>query len=113
MEITFDGRDVHYSVIPVFIAFNKANKLVKDIIDKGPPIVTSVQMVIDNDRDLRRDVLVASLGADGPDCMKHCLENVAELKKVPVKVDDIKSETIKMFEEMKSAAQLLMRDEST
>ena len=113
MEITFDGKKVPYTVCPVFLAFNKANKLVKDIIEKGPPLVDSVQMVVNNERDLRRDVLVASLGAEGPDCMKHCMENIAELKKVPAIVAEIKAETVKYFEEMKSAAQLLPDEAET
>ena len=67
-------------------------------------------MVVENEKELRREILVASLGAEGPDCMKNCIENVNDLKKIPPAIDDIKHSTMDMFEEMKSACQLLLRD---
>lgn len=107
MEIMYDGKDIHHAVIPAFLAFNKANKLIKDIIEKGPGLVATVRMVTDNEKELRREVLVASLGPDGPDSMKHCMDNVAELQKVPGLVEDLKVEAMKAFNDLKSAAQIL------
>ena len=80
----------------------------QDIMDKGPALVSSVELVINTERELRREVLVASLGEDGPQCMKNCMENVTDLKKVPAAVEDIKLETLRTFEELKNAAGILM-----
>ena len=79
--------------------------------DKGPPMVSSISLVVSDEKALRRDVLVESLGADGPMCMKNCMENVTELKRVPSEVDTIHAETLKAFEELKYAMNLLIKEE--
>ncbi len=84
--------------------------LLQEIIDKGPPMVSSVSLVVSDEKALRRDVLVESLGAEGPMSMKHCMENVAELKRVPNEVDVIHTETLKAFEELKRAVNPLVRE---
>lgn len=81
--------------------------------DKGQPLVNSVEMVINNERQLRREVLVASLGEEGPQCMKNCMENVTDLKKVASIVDDIRRETTRTFDELKQAAAILFAPEET
>ena len=80
--------------------------------DKGPPMVSSVSLVVSDEKALRRDVMVESLGADGPTCMKNCMENVADLKRVPFEVDTIHAEALKMFEELKNAVNLLLKEEN-
>ena len=80
----------------------------QDIVDKGPPMVSSISLVVSDEKALRRDVLVESLGADGPMCMKNCMENVADLKRVPLEVDTIHSESLKLFEELKNAVNALI-----
>ncbi len=52
-----------------------------------------------------------SLGADGPTCMKYCMENIAELKRVPQEVDAIHAHTLRLFEELKTAAMALCRQD--
>ncbi len=52
-----------------------------------------------------------SLGADGPTCMKYCMENIAELKRVPQEVDAIHAQALRLFEELKTAAMALCREE--
>lgn len=113
MKIEYDRNDVDSRLVPAFEAFNKANKLTKEIMDKGPPLINSIELVLNNERELRRDVLVASLGAEGPDCMKNCMDNIAQLKKVPAVVEAIKKETVSDFEEMKKAVQIILQDRPT
>ena len=74
-------------------------------------MVSSISLVVSDQKALRRDVLVESLGADGPMCMKNCMENVADLKRVPFEVDTIHGEALKMFEELKSAVNALINEE--
>ena len=83
----------------------------QEILDKSPGIISSVELVIQSERDLRRDVLVASLGEDGPQCMKNWLDNVADLKRVSYLVEDITHKTLRDFEGLKSAAQTLAEPE--
>ena len=74
-------------------------------------MVSSISLVVSDEKALRRDVLVESLGADGPMCMKNCMENVADLKRVPFEVDTIHGEALKIFEEFKSAINALIKEE--
>ena len=113
MEIEYDGKDLHHKAIPVFMAFNKANKLIKDILDKGPALVASVLLVVDNERELRRDVLVASLGAEGPDSLKNCMDSIAMLKEVPDLLGDIKAEAITVFNNLMAGVQVLTHNKNT
>lgn len=46
MEIQYDDKLIDYTITPAFLAFNQANKLVKEILEKGPPMVSSIQLVI-------------------------------------------------------------------
>lgn len=79
--------------------------------DKGHVVVNSIELVITNERQMRRDVLVASLGEQGPDCMRNCMDNVTELKQVASHVEDIRRSTLKYFEELKEAADILTAPE--
>lgn len=47
---------------------------------------------------------MASLGADGPDCLKACIENISDLRRAIEFLDDIKRESLARFEELKAAA---------
>ncbi|CAH1800779.1 unnamed protein product [Owenia fusiformis] len=112
MEIEYDPKKiVNNHIIEAFEHFNKANKLIREIIEKGPPLVNSVELVIQEDSQLRRDILVASLGDDGPDAVKSCMENIAQLKRVPIFVDTIKKETLILFEELMNGATILLEKE--
>ena len=110
VELSFAEKEIHYSVMPALLNFNKANRIIKEIMDKGPPLVNSVNLVTKGEKELRRDVLVASLGGEGPDCLKNCMDNVAELKKVPDAVDKICREAKQTFDELTRAIQVLLKE---
>ncbi len=74
-------------------------------------MVSSVSLVVSDEKALRRDVLVESLGADGPACMKNCMENVSELKRIPNEADAIQTEALKVFEQLKQAVNALIKIE--
>ena len=111
IEVDYDPQEMPPPAIPALLAFNKANKLIKEITDKGAPMVKSIDMVISSDKELRREVLVASLGDQGPDSMRHLLENIAELKKVAHYVELVRKESVALFKELQEGVQILLTDE--
>lgn len=102
LEINYDGREIPHTIIPAFISFNLANRTVKEILDKGPSLKRSVRMVLDNSKELRREVLVASLGPGMDGALSNCQENLETLEIVVMRVDEIESKTQKIFEEFLS-----------
>lgn len=99
LEIIYDGREIPHSIIPAFISFNLANRTIKEILDKGPSLKRSVRMVLDNSKELRREVLVASLGPGMADALTNCHENLETLEIVITRVDEVEAQTKKIFDE--------------
>jgi hypothetical protein len=90
----YDGREVPYQAIPAFISYNTAGRYVRELLDKAPSVARSVTIVLDNERKLERDVLVASLGRDGPVCLQNCRDGLAVLRmKVIPGVDELLKKT--------------------
>jgi len=89
IQILYEANDVPYELVPAILAFNNASRLAEDLIDKGPKLRGALQMVIDDARKLRRDVLVASLGADGPESLENCLENIGMISGAIPRVNEI------------------------
>ena len=46
MEVVYEEKEVPIDVVPAFLAFNQANRLVKEIIDKEGPLLASIQLVV-------------------------------------------------------------------
>ena len=109
VELVYEGREVPYAAIPALIAFNAANRTVRELLDKGPSLVRSVRMVLDDERRLRRDVVVASLGADGADSLQNCQDNLDRLRTVVVPgAEEIARRTRALFDELHEAARDLV-----
>lgn len=107
-QIIYDGRDVPYQAIPAFIAFNTSSRLVRQLIGRCPAVSGSVKLVLGDERQLIRDVMVASLGADGPSCIANCRENVEQLRTVTLlAIEEIERRTRQMAEQLRAAADLL------
>ena len=110
-HVTYDGRDVPYQTIPAFIAFNASSKLVRQLISKCPAASASIQLVLDDERQLIRDVMVSSLGADGPSALSNCRSNLDSLRHVALPgIDDIKHRTGDLAAQLATAARLLQTD---
>jgi len=108
LQITYDGRDVPYQAIPAFIAYNACGKLVRQLVGKCPTVSGSVRLVLDDERKLMRDVMVASLGAEGPTCIANCRENLESLRQVAlVSIDDIEQRTTTIATQLRTAVELL------
>ena len=59
--------------------------------------------MLQDEKNLRREVLVASLGSDGPDCLKACMDNVTELRRAVNLTEDIRRRALVLFEQLKAA----------
>jgi len=79
-QINYDGREVPHQAIPAFIAYNTTGRYIHELLDKAPSVTRSVQLVVDDERRLERDVLVASLGCDSPAALQNCRDNVELLR---------------------------------
>ena len=79
-QINYDGREVPYQAIPAFISYNTAGRYIHELLDKTPSVTQSIQLVLDDERQLERDILVASLGRESPVAMKNCRDNVEVLR---------------------------------
>lgn len=110
LQITYDGRDVPYQAIPAFIAYNACGKLVRQLAGKCPTVSGSVKLVLDDERKLIRDVMVASLGADGPACIANCRDNLESLRQVAlVSIDDIERRTTSIATQLRTAVEFLQK----
>ena len=65
LYVSYDSERVPASVLPALVAFNRANKLVRELMDRAPPLVIAAELLIRDEKELRRDVLAANLGAEG------------------------------------------------
>jgi len=83
-QINYDGREVPYQAIPAFISYNTAGRYIHELLDKTPSVTRSIQLVLDDERRLEHDVLVASLGRDSPAAMKNCRDNIEVLRQTAV-----------------------------
>jgi len=102
VQIIYEGRDVTHDVIPALLVFNTAGRLVHNLIEKGPTLRGALQLVVDSSKELRRDVLAASLGADGPDSLKNCVDNVRSFESAIKSIEDLEDKTYLIFEQLKN-----------
>ena len=107
LKIQYDEQEISSEVLSLVRTFNKANKLVREILDKNPAIIKTVSLVLKDERELRRDVLASSLGVDGPECMKHCLQDIEQLRKVPGFIEEVENQTKEAFRELVKASEVL------
>lgn len=111
MEITLSDSSVPNDLMEVIELFNETNKLIKEIIDNYPLVTSTINTMIEEEKSLRRHVLMASLGAEGPTCMKNCIDNISDMKRSVSYIDIIEKETTQIFESLKSAASCLFENE--
>jgi len=79
-QINYDGREVPYQAIPAFISYNTVGRYIHELLDKAPSVTHSLQLVLDDERRLERDILVASLGHDSPLAMQNFRDNIEVLR---------------------------------
>lgn len=99
LEIKYDGREIPHEVMPAFLAFNAANRTVREITDKGPSLAKSVRLVLTNAHELDREVRVASLGSDARNSLDNFAENLEILETILVRVEEIEARTKALFDE--------------
>ena len=79
-QINYDGREVPYQAIPAFISYNTTGRYIHELLDKSPSVARSVQIVLDDERRLERDILVASLGRESPQVLQNFRDNIEVLR---------------------------------
>ncbi|XP_050410196.2 uncharacterized protein LOC126824845 [Patella vulgata] len=81
--------------------YNKANTLIRNIMEKSPQVKDSIQLVLDDEEKLRREVTKADLSpSEGPEAVKTCARNINNLRYVPGALDTIKKYTKALFQEL-------------
>ncbi|KAH9488262.1 hypothetical protein Btru_063878 [Bulinus truncatus] len=91
IQIIYDKREVSEKcegqpeeVIETIELYNKANKLIKSIMDKSSQVSSSIQLVLEEEQKLKREVTKADPdGKLGPEPLKITGENFMKLHKVP------------------------------
>ncbi|XP_064619669.1 uncharacterized protein LOC135483081 [Lineus longissimus] len=113
MELKFEAKFVNGYGVAILDGFNKANRLVKDLVDKGPTLVQTVTMVVENEEQSKRDVTVyysePERKEQGPEKLKACLKNIGEMKRVKPAVSFIKKEAHLTFDDLQNGAQVLFK----
>jgi len=79
-QITYDGREVPYQAIPAFISYNTTGRYIHELLDKVPSVTRSLQLVLNDERQLEREILVASLGRDSPIALENYRHNIEVLR---------------------------------
>ncbi|XP_074642964.1 uncharacterized protein LOC141900119 [Tubulanus polymorphus] len=115
IELNYDKREIPEELLPVLDHYNSANHLTKDILDKGPMLLQSVDIILKNEQRGKRDILVYSAEEEnkskGPEMLKIYMNNYMEVKKIPPNLAVIKKKCIAYFDDLKNSAQYLLINE--
>ncbi len=91
--------------------FNKINKLTKSILEKSPKVKNSVQVILDDEQSLRREISKSDLGgSDEPEAMKICVANINKLRKLPGAIETIQKHSQKQFNDIKESSKCLFEE---
>ena len=90
--------------------YNKINRLVKSILDKSPQVIRSLQLVLEDERNLLREVTRSDLSStEGPEALRKCSENINRLRKLPGFIETIQKYTDKIFKEILEGSRVLLQ----
>ena len=59
MEVEYSAAEVPEEVHSLFRIFNQMNQLVKDLIERCPPLQVSVELLVGEEEKFKRDILVS------------------------------------------------------
>lgn len=118
IQIDYDAHEVSTEsgprpevVISALELFNRANKLTKDIMDRAPNVNRSVQLILNDENSLRKEVTKADLGPSaGPEAMKNCVENISKIRKIPSAMETIQRDTQRVFDEILAGSKCLFEN---
>ncbi|CAL1535310.1 unnamed protein product [Lymnaea stagnalis] len=118
IQITYDKRYVSQNcegqpeeVLETLELYNKANKLIKNLLDKAPQVKSSITLVLEEEHKLKREVTKADPdGKLGPEPLKLTSQNFIKLHKIPTSIDTINNYTSKAFKEIVSGSKILFED---
>ncbi|KAK0060519.1 hypothetical protein Bpfe_010032 [Biomphalaria pfeifferi] len=118
IQIVYDKREVSEKcegppeeVVEILELYNRTNKLIKNILDKASQVSSSIQLVLEEEQKLKREVTKADPdGKLGPEPLKTTGENFIKLHKVPEYIDTIQKYTNKAFVEIMSGSKALFEE---
>ncbi|XP_071094343.1 uncharacterized protein [Haliotis cracherodii] len=91
--------------------FNKANKLTRSILEKAPKVKNTIQVVLDDEQSLRREISKSKISStDEPEAMKMCVANINKLRKLPGSIETIQKHTQRQFNEIKESSKALFEE---
>lgn len=118
IQITCDKREVSEKcegpaedVLETIETYNKANRLMRSLLDKAPQVRSSVRLVIEQEATLKREVTKADPdGKQGPEPLRNASENFTRLHRLPGYIDTIQKYTTKTFKEIVNGSKVLFED---
>ncbi|ESP04717.1 hypothetical protein LOTGIDRAFT_170554 [Lottia gigantea] len=91
--------------------YNKANALIRKIMEQTPHVKDSIQLVLDDEEKLRRDVTKENLSASqGPEALKICVRNINSLRSIPSSLETIQKYTDKSFKDLLESSKPFFSD---
>ena len=113
IQLEYDVKDVSANATVLERAtkavklYNEANRLCNLILERSSQIKRSVELIVNDEERLRREVLKSNLSnTDAPEAMKICIANVNKLRQIPGAVELIHSHTEKIFSDIKEASKV-------
>ena len=88
-RLEFPAENVDREVLECLIDFNTAQRFVAEIFKKHAPLKRSVELVVRDENELRKQILTSSFNASSPEHMQACLFSIEELRQVSNFSDEI------------------------
>ncbi|GFO09918.1 hypothetical protein PoB_003642300 [Plakobranchus ocellatus] len=118
IQIDCDRREVSEKcegpaedVLEIIETYNRANRLIRSLQDKGPQVRSSVRLVLEQEATLKKEVTKADPdGKMGPEPLKAASENFSRLHRLPAYIDTIQKYTAKTFKEIANGSRVLFEE---
>lgn len=121
IQLQYDAREVSEKctglpedTLEALELYNKINRQVKSILDKSPQVSRSLELVLEEEHNLKKEVTKADLSnTDGPEALRRCTENINRLRKLPGFIETIQKYTEKSFKEVLEGSKVLLKENGT
>ncbi|KAK7087244.1 uncharacterized protein [Littorina saxatilis] len=121
IQLQYDAREVSEKctglpedTLEALELYNKINRQVKSILDKSPQVSRSLELVLEEEHNLKKEVTKADLSnTDGPEALRRCTENINRLRKLPGFIETIQKYTEKSFKEVLEGSKVLLKEIGT
>ena len=116
IQLEYDAREVSEKckglpedTLEALDLYNKINRLAKSVLDKSPQVSRSLQLVVEDENNLRKEVMRSDLPSSvGPEALRRCTENINRLRRLPGFIETIQKYTEKIFKEILEGSKVLL-----